>query len=174
MIAPVRQRRRPVVTSVLILALASSAVVPPVIANAQDNAELLETARAYCSNLADAASDARFARKLARLNAVEAGIDARLVALEEKRAEYEAWLDRRQRFLRQAEDSLVTIYAGMRPDAASAQLAAMDELTAAAILAKAQPRTASAILNEMEADKAARLATIMSGMSRPSDRRAAG
>ncbi|MEM8855875.1 MAG: MotE family protein, partial [Pseudomonadota bacterium] len=168
MTAPIRRHRRRVVTTVVTFALTAGAVAPPVIARAQDNRELLETARAYCSNLADAASDARFARKLARLNAVEADIEARLVALEEKRAEYESWLDRRQRFLRQAEDSLVTIYAGMRPDAASAQLAAMEELTAAAILAKVQPRTASAILNEMEADKAARLATIMSGMSRPS------
>lgn len=127
--------------------------------------EVDETALAYCSNLADAANDARFARKLARLQAVEESIEGRLAALEEKRAEYENWLERRQQFLDLARESLVTIYSGMRPDAASEQLAAMNELTAAAVIAQVEPRTASAILNEMETQKAARLATIVAGLS---------
>ena len=125
-----------------------------------------DTAAAYCSNLADEANDARFARKLARLKEAEAKIDDRLLALERKRAEYEEWLKRREDFLAMAHESLVAIYSGMRPDAASEQLAAMGEITAAAVIARIEPRTASAILNEMETTKAARLASIMAGMSR--------
>jgi flagellar motility protein MotE (MotC chaperone) len=51
----------------------------------------------------------------------------------------------------------------MRPDAAAAQLVAMDEETAAAVLTKLDPRNASAILNEMEATQAARLTATISG-----------
>ncbi|UOM34302.1 MotE family protein [Acuticoccus sp. I52.16.1] len=130
-------------------------------ARAQDSA-----AAAYCTNLADEAGDARFARKLARLQEAEDQVNARLQALEAKRQEYESWLSRREKFLKLAEENLVAIYAGMRPDAASAQLAEMHELQAAAVIAKVSPRTASAILNEMEAAKAARIAAIMAGLSR--------
>lgn len=124
------------------------------------------SAAAYCSNLADEAGDVRFARKLARLQEAEQQVNTRLQALEAKRQEYEFWLARRERFLKLAEENLVAIYAGMRPDAASAQLAEMHELQAAAVIAKVAPRTASAILNEMEATKAARIAAIMAGLSR--------
>ncbi len=130
----------------------------------------LDTAIAYCTNLADAASDARFAKKAAKLTELEAQVQSRIEALEAKRIEYEMWLDRRQRFLDRAQESLVSIYTAMRPDAASEQLGAMDETTAAAIIAKLSPRAASAVLNEMATDKAARIATILSGMGRESDR----
>ena len=96
------------------------------------------------------------------------------MALETKRAEYEDWLERRQRFLERAQQNLVSIYSGMQPEAASEQLAAMDELTAAAIVAKLSPRAASAVLGEMQTEKAARIATIMSGLARESDRSEAG
>lgn len=133
-----------------------------------------DTALAYCSNLADAAQDARYARKLARLQAAEARIEERLAALEEKRAQTEDWLTRRQAFLARAEASLVDIYAGMRPEAASEQLAEMDDFTAAAVIAKVAPRAASAILNEMEPRKAARIASIMAGLSRTESGKADG
>ncbi|ORE95799.1 MotE family protein [Acuticoccus yangtzensis] len=124
------------------------------------------SAAAYCTNLADEAGDARFARKLARLQEAETKVNDSLAALETKRQEYEDWLSRREKFLKLAEDNLVAIYSGMRPDAASAQLAAMPELQAAALIAKVAPRTASSILNEMETKKAARIAAIMAGLSR--------
>ncbi|MCF3932468.1 MotE family protein [Acuticoccus sp. M5D2P5] len=149
--------------------LGVTSVVPPAAAQSAD-----DTAFAYCTNLADEAADARFARKLAALEAAEAKVADRLAALETKRAEYEDWLARRERFLRLAEDSLVSIYSAMRPDAASAQLAEMNELTAAAVIAKVTPRTASAILNEMEPKKAARIASIMAGLSRVEPQRSAG
>ncbi|GAB5375472.1 MAG: hypothetical protein AcusKO_19340 [Acuticoccus sp.] len=143
-------------------------------ASAGGNAEGVDTALAYCSNLADAASDARFARKAARLRALEGEVEDRLKALEKKRAEYQEWLDKRQRFLAMAQQNVVSIYTAMRPDAASEQLAAMDDLTAAAIIARLSPRSASAVLNEMAIEKAARIATIMSGMARGSDERSEG
>ncbi|MEM8663539.1 MAG: MotE family protein [Pseudomonadota bacterium] len=147
-----------------------ASTVPSGVVVAQANqVDGVDTAIAYCTNLADEASDARFARQAAKLEAMEAAVQDRLSALEAKRAEYQSWLERRQAFLDRAQDSLVSIYAGMRPDSASEQLAAMDELTAAAIVAKLAPRAASAVLNEMATDKAARLATIMSGMAREND-----
>lgn len=144
--------------------LATPALAPS--ARAQSSDDGTAAAAAYCTNLADEAGDARFARKLARLQEAEEKVNTRLQALEAKRAEYEDWLTRRETFLKLAEENLVAIYAGMRPDAASAQLAEMNELQAAAVIAKVSPRTAAAILNEMEAGKAARIAAIMAGLSR--------
>ncbi|WP_108662714.1 MotE family protein [Acuticoccus kandeliae] len=164
---------RRVAGGVLTLLIGGMAVLPPLIAAAQPQ-PVDETAIAYCTNLADEAADARFARKLATLQEAEQKVEARLQALEKKRAEYEEWLSRREKFLRLAEEGLVSIYSGMRPDAASAQLAVMDELTAAAVIAKVSPRTASAILNEMEPKKAARIASIMAGLSRAEPQRSAG
>lgn len=129
----------------------------------------------YCANIADAATDARFQRQVEALKALEKKIQERVVTLEQKRAEYEDWLQRREKFLKSAEDNLVAIYTQMRPDAASQQLAIMNEFTAAAILAKLPARTASAILNEMDPTKAAQLTNIMAGLSdRASSQRNAG
>ncbi len=119
----------------------------------------------YCNNIADAAGDARFARQAAALAALERDIEERLVRLEAKRAEYQDWLDRREKFLKSAEEGLIAIYTQMKPDAASAQLSIMDEMTSAAILSKLPPRTASAILNEMDPAKAAQLTNIMAGLA---------
>lgn len=172
---PPPQPRKPSTlhVSLLAVALAASSIFPTSAVLAQAPLpDGVDTAIAYCTNLADEASDARFARQAAKLEAMEAAVQERLAALEAKRAEYQAWLERRETFLARAQESLVSIYSGMRPDAASEQLAAMEELTAAAIVAKLSPRAASAVLNEMATDKAARLATIMSGMVRQDDNRA--
>jgi flagellar motility protein MotE (MotC chaperone) len=120
-------------------------------------------AREYCLNIADAAVDARFAWQKKTLADLELEIAKRLELLEAKTAEYQKWLARRDEFSKKAQDSVVTIYARMKPDAAAAQLVAMDEETAAAILAKLDPRNASAILNDMEATHAARLTATISG-----------
>jgi flagellar motility protein MotE (MotC chaperone) len=129
----------------------------------------------YCNNIADAAADARFARQAAALAVLERDIEDRLARLETKRAEYQDWLDRREKFLKTAEEGLIAIYTQMKPDAASAQLSIMDEMTAAAILSKLPPRTASAILNEMDPTKAAQLTNIMAGLAdRTTSQRTAG
>jgi flagellar motility protein MotE (MotC chaperone) len=125
---------------------------------------LEEGAARFCENIADQAAEARMRRQAEALRRLEGEIEARIAELEAKRAETEEWLARRERFLAMAEDGLVSIYAQMRPDAASAQLAIMNEVAAAAILTKLAPREASAILDEMDAQKAARLASIMVGI----------
>jgi flagellar motility protein MotE (MotC chaperone) len=120
----------------------------------------------YCANIADAAADARFAWQKEQLAALERQVEERIRALEEKRAEYEAWLKRRNEFLAKADESVVAVYAKMRPDAAALQFANMAEDSAAALLTKLNPRTASAILAEMEASRAASLARKMTETGR--------
>jgi len=51
----------------------------------------------------------------------------------------------------------------MRPDAAAAQLAVMDDVMAASVLTKLNSRNASAILAEMDPGRAARIANAMVG-----------
>ena len=115
----------------------------------------------YCTNIADAAADARFAWQKQTLAALEKEIEERIKILERKRAEYEEWLRRRNDLLAKADESIVAIYSRMRPDAAALQLANMNDDIAAAILAKLNPRSASAVLNEMEPARAAQLTNIL-------------
>ena len=122
-----------------------------------------ENAALYCRNIASAAADARYARQLNALTALEAELTASIAELEAKRAEYEEWVSRREKLFNSADKNVVAIYSQMRPDAAAQQFAVMDAGSAAAILAKISPRTASAILNEMPAETAAFLTNFMSG-----------
>ncbi|MBJ6123937.1 MotE family protein [Microvirga sp. BT325] len=115
----------------------------------------------YCTNIADAASDARFALQKQALADMEKEIEGRIKVLEAKRAEYEEWLKRRNEVLEKADETIVMIYARMRPDAAALQLMNMDEEIAAAVIAKLNPRAASAVLNEMEPARAAQLANVI-------------
>ncbi|MFG1480404.1 hypothetical protein V5F53_17370 [Xanthobacter sp. V4C-4] len=125
-----------------------------------------EQAAQYCRNIADAAADARFARQKEALATMEKEIEARIAQLEAKRAEYQDWLQRRENFLKKADESLVAVISQMRPDAAAAQMAAMSEDMAAALLSKLSPRVASSILNEFEPARAARLTSTMVGLTR--------
>jgi flagellar motility protein MotE (MotC chaperone) len=122
-----------------------------------------QMAREYCVNIADAAADARFAWQTKLLADLEDEIAKRVAQLEDKTAEYQRWLARRDEFSKKAQASVVTIYSRMRPDAAAAQLVAMDEEMAAAILTKLEARNASLILNEMDAAQAARLTATIGG-----------
>ena len=115
----------------------------------------------YCSNIADAAADARYALHKQELANMEKEIEGRLKILEAKRAEYEDWLRRRNEVLEKADETIVAIYSRMRPDAAALQLINMEDEIAAAVIAKLNPRTASAVLNEMEPARAAQLANII-------------
>lgn len=124
-----------------------------------------QNAAQYCRNIADAAADARFTRQKDALSAMEKAIEARVAQLEAKRREYEDWLQRREAFLKKADDALVAVISQMRPDAAAAQISAMNEEMAAALLSKLSPRVASAILNEIDPPRAARLTSTMVGLS---------
>lgn len=123
----------------------------------------------FCSNIADAARDRRYSLQAAELKQLQSEVDKRISALEEKRAEYEEWLKRREVFLARAEDSLVKIYSGMKPDAAAERLAGTNIELAAAILMKLDARKASVILNEMDTKAAAALTGLMGSAARRVD-----
>ncbi|MCT8997783.1 MotE family protein [Chelativorans intermedius] len=123
----------------------------------------------FCTNIADAARDRRYALQAQELERLRGEVDSRIAALEKKRAEYEGWLARRDAFLAKAEGNLVQIYSNMRPDAAAERLSEVRAELAAAILMKLDPRTAGVILNEMNSKNAATLTTIMASAARPED-----
>ena len=120
----------------------------------------------YCANIASPAADARFAWQKKTLADLEQELAKRIAVLEEKTAEYQKWLARRDDFSKKANETVLRIYARMRPDAAAVQLAALDEETAASVLTKLEPRMASQILNEMEPAHAVRLTATISGAGR--------
>ena len=117
--------------------------------------------REFCTNIADAARDQRYLLQKQELEALQKDVDERIKTLEARRAEYQDWLERRNAFLKSAEGGLVEIYRKMKPDAAAAQLAAINPQIASAIVMKLPPRQSSTILGEMPADKAALLARII-------------
>lgn len=123
----------------------------------------------FCSNIADAARDRRYALQAEELKQLQGEVDKRIRALEDKRAEYETWLKRRELFLARAEESVVSIYAGMKPDAAAERLAMVETDLAAAILMKLDARKASVILNEMNQKAAAILTSVMASAARRTD-----
>ncbi|HTV71650.1 MAG TPA: MotE family protein [Rhizobiaceae bacterium] len=123
----------------------------------------------FCSNIADAARDRRYALQAAELKELQAEIDKRMALLEEKRAEYEGWLKRREEFLDKAEDNIVQIYSRMKPDAAAERLEVLRAELAAGILMKLDSRKAGTILNEMDSKAAATLTTIMVSATRKED-----
>ncbi len=124
-------------------------------------------AQQYCSNIAGAAIDARYAWQTKKMADLEDHLKTRIAELEAKEQEYKNWVERRQALAKQAEDSLVGIYAHMRPETAAAQLEALDDDMAAAVLVQLNARIASAILNEFQPEHAARLANVMAGRSVP-------
>ena len=124
----------------------------------------------FCGNIVDAARDRRYAMQEAELKKLQQDVDERIKRLEEKRAEYEGWLTRRERFMAQAQQGVVQIYSKMRPEAAAAQLSQLRAEMAASILMKLDTRVASVILNEMDKNAAAALTTIMVSAARPEDK----
>lgn len=172
-------RMRPVLGAAIILVLAPGLgraaedgrpveVAPQRVAEMapKPNADAPPRQSGYCASIADAAADARFAWQKEQLATLEKQVDERIKRLEEKRADYESWLARRNAFLAKADEGLVAIYTKMRPDAAALQLANMPEESAAAILTKLNARTASAILSEMEAARASQLARVMTDLGK--------
>lgn len=123
----------------------------------------------YCTNIRDAAADARFAWQMEALRELEQQVDKRIAALDARQAEFEDWLRRREEFAARARENLVAVYAAMRPDAAAQQLAILEDEEAASVLANLVPRSASAIMSEMEPERAAQLAVAMAGPSGKDD-----
>ncbi|WP_137156697.1 MotE family protein [Rhizobium sp. FKL33] len=121
-----------------------------------------EEIRAFCANIADAARDQRYALQRTELEKLQTQVDERIAVLEKRKAEYEDWMKKRDAFSKQAEAGLVDIYKKMAPDAAAQQLELIDPNLASAIVMKLSPAKSSLILTEMEAKKAALVASIIS------------
>jgi len=123
----------------------------------------------YCRAVLEPAREARYAHQTAEIEALSRALDDRLAKIESRIAELKEWVARREDFANRTNEQLVTIYSGMRPEAASEQLAKLEESAAAAILSKLAPRVASQILNDMPPERAAKLAMILMGASRKND-----
>jgi len=123
-----------------------------------------EAAR-FCANIGPSIAEARVAWETKRLADLDAQLKQRLADLEKAEASLQEWIAKRDAALKTASDDLVAVYAKMQPETAAAQIAAMDDQMAAALLSKLKPGAAGAILDEMEADRASKLATILSGAS---------
>lgn len=123
----------------------------------------LSPAQQYCSNILDATSAAQIAQQTRNLEKAQKEIDDRVALLTAKADVLKKWMKLREDFAARATDSLVEIYSRMKSDAAAAQLAAMDEMTSAAIISKLPPKVSSPIMAEMEVAKAARLSAVIAG-----------
>jgi flagellar motility protein MotE (MotC chaperone) len=146
---------------------ASTAVSPPPPAPARrpilPSGPDSELAREYCASVGDIARRTQTEAERRSIADMTEQLDKRIGLLEKKIAEHKTWLAKREEFLASAQGSLVRIFARMKPEAASSQLAAMPDMSAAAIVAKLEPKAAGSILAEMDPVKAARLTTIMAG-----------
>lgn len=163
-----RFRKKAAVSLGLALFLAQASG-PAVLANEVSGGPPGAEIQRFCSNIADAARDRRYALQAERLDKLKSEVDERIAALEEKRAEYEEWLKRREDFLAKAQDNVVAIYSNMNPDAAAEKLAALNVELAAAIVMKLDPRKAGVILNEMNNKVAAALTGVMASAARRKD-----
>ncbi len=115
----------------------------------------------YCANIADLAADARHMLQMKTLEDLEKKIDQKIVLLEAKRAENEAFLKKRNEAIRETRQDLVDIFSKMKPDVAAAQFEILDVGTAASILRQLNARVSSTILNEMKVPVAAAITVKM-------------
>ncbi|MBW3097368.1 MotE family protein [Pseudohoeflea coraliihabitans] len=115
----------------------------------------------YCANIVDEARDQRYLRQKQELEDLQKRVDERIALMQQRSDYYREWLAKREKFLEVAEGTLTEIYQKMRPDSAAEQLSLIHPSVAAAIVMKLSPRLSSQILNEMEAKKAASLASII-------------
>jgi flagellar motility protein MotE (MotC chaperone) len=166
---PRRIARKTLAAATLATLLAAGGPAATETAPAGVPAETDSEIQRFCSSIADAARDRRYALQKMEMETLQKEVDKRIALLEEKRVEYESWMKRRETFLAQAEDNVVKIYATMKPDAAAERLAQLDAHLAAGILMKLDSRRAGVILNEMESKAAAALTGIMASAARRED-----
>ncbi len=117
----------------------------------------------YCANVAPSIAEARIAWQTKRLNDLDAQLKQRIADLEKAEAAAREWIAKREEVMKAASDNLVAIYSKMQPENAARQISSMDDRMAAAILGRLKPTVAGAILDEMEAERASRLASMISG-----------
>ncbi len=123
----------------------------------------LSPAQQYCSSIMETATAAQIAQQTRNLEKAQKQLDDRIAVLAEKAEVLKSWIKLREDFAARATENLVQIYSKMKPDAAAAQIAAMDEMIAAAVVSKLTPKVSSLIMTEMAAEKAARLSAVIAG-----------
>ena len=121
----------------------------------------------YCTNFAPLAAEARVAYQTRRLIELEAQVKQRISELEQQESDAREWVAKREAMMKSATEEVAAIYAKMPAEAAAAQIGAMEDPVAVAILVKLNPRAAGGILGEMDADKAARLTSLIAGPAAP-------
>ena len=126
----------------------------------------------FCTNIADAARDQRYLLQKQELEKLQSDVDERIKTLEDRTAEYQDWLKRRDDFLARAKEGLVEIFKTMKPDAAAPQLEEMRMEIAAAIIMQLPPRQSALFLSEMDPQKAGMISTIISSASDPNTSKA--
>lgn len=123
----------------------------------------------YCGAIVDPAREQRYLLKQQELKSALAAVNERLAELEKRKADYQQWVQRREDFAKRATQSLVEIYAAMKPEASAARLSQLDPELAASLLLAIATRQSSAILNEMDEKTAAALTNIMAASARKND-----
>jgi flagellar motility protein MotE (MotC chaperone) len=151
------------------LGLALSLIAPRAATAEEPGGAPASDASQFCANVTDDARERRYALKEQELEGLVTQIDARMKALEKKRAELEEWQKRREDFSRLATENLVQIYAKMRPAAAAERMEILPADLSASILAKLSSRQAGVILNEMKTEQAALITGVMAASSRRKD-----
>ncbi len=121
----------------------------------------------FCTNIADSARDQRYLMQKQDLEKLQTDVNERIAVLEQRKAEYEDWLKRRNDFMAKADAGLVDIFKTMKADAAAPQLQEMRPELAAAIIMKLPARQSGLILSEMDPKKAGMISMIMSSASDP-------
>ena len=145
------------------IAVAFLIVAKPALAGSEKEAEDEGTRseiQRYCSGAVPSVKDARTMWEVGQLSDAEKRIAEKTALLEKRLKQLEEWSAKRDEFMKRADDNTVAIFAKMKPEAAAAQFATMDERDAASFISKLPPRAASLVLGEMEAGRAGRLARL--------------
>jgi len=156
-------RRALAAAAVLALASQVGAQQPATVSETSTSDEI----QRFCTNIADAARDQRYLLQKQELEKLQSDVDGRIKTLEERTAEYQDWLKRRNDFLARAQAGLVDIFKTMKPDAAAPQLEEMRMEIAAAIIMQLPPRQSALFLSEMDPQKAGMISTIISSATDP-------
>ncbi|MCR9122595.1 MAG: MotE family protein [Phyllobacteriaceae bacterium] len=158
------RRTRPAIAARMLVVVwaVAAPVAMPVAVNAQDRAPA--DVQNFCSNIVDEARERRYAIQREELETLRADIEAKIAVLEERRAAYQQWAEKREEFAEAANEGLVAVYANMRPDAAAVRMEELPAELSAALLTKLKPRASAAILNEMSTKDAALITQIMAAV----------
>jgi flagellar motility protein MotE (MotC chaperone) len=132
----------------------------------QQGGAVSDTQRA-CSHIANVAREARNELQQKQLLELEQRVRQRLSELEAKKSELESMLEKHDALVRKADQSLVDVYSRIRPEAAAAQMANLEEEQAASLLMQLRPKFSSAILNEMEPAHAAAVIKRINALASP-------